>query len=163
MWCRAVLGVARGPLCRWLAGWALSCYASSWVPLCAAGLLWWCCCCAVKLHHARPRQRGVGLLAPSTWAPFPPQTGKVIPHGTIGREYSTHSRKDKKKKGARGNLAGGPRSGKGKMLGLGVSICEWNNKRNTSARQPISRLRRASSCSRDANEDVPTHTCRTDG
>lgn len=112
VWCRAVLGVVRRwPACLWLGAAGL---ASCWVPVLLPGGFWWCWlagCCAVKLHHARPRQRGgvVGLLAPPTW-PYPPfssQTDKVIPHGTIGRETSTGSRKgeksEKKKEGAGGN------------------------------------------------------------
>lgn len=121
----------------------------------------WLACCAVKLHHARPRQRVVGLLAPPTWPPFPPQTGQGhSPRYDRMRILNGFTQRQKKKRAWAGILCLGC-LGAGREKAWG--ICEWNSKRNTSARQPISRLRRASSCSRDANEDVPTHTCRTDG
>lgn len=66
--------VRRWPACLWLGAAGL---ASCWVPVLLPGGFWWCWlagCCAVKLHHARPRQRGVGggLARPSHMALTPP-------------------------------------------------------------------------------------------
>lgn len=113
VWCRAVLGVVR----RWPAclGWALLASLAAGCQCCYraafGGAGWLAAALSSCIMHDHVNGGGVvGLLAPPTWPypPFPPQTDKVIPHGTIGRETSTGSRKGetrekKKKEGAGGN------------------------------------------------------------
>lgn len=113
VWCRAVLGVVRRwPACLWLGAAGL---ASCWVPVLLPGGFWWCWlagCCAVKLHHARPRQRGgvVGLLAPPTWPspplPTPDRQGHSPRYDRTRNLNGFTQRRDereKKKEGAGGN------------------------------------------------------------
>lgn len=176
MWCRAVLcawGCAVvGPPCL-LAGRRP---ASCWVLRCQCR----CRACLVVLATAalstcimHDHVNGGWACSPLPHGPPPLPTPDRQGHsprcdrmrnlnGFITQRPRERARREGegKKRGRGREFAWGPLGAGWEKLGALVNA---NNKRNTSARQPISRLRRASSCSRDANEDVPTHTCRTDG
>ena len=127
-WCCARVAVARRLLAglgRWLDGTS------------AAG-----CLVLLRCQAASCTTTSTGGLArPLHMAPLPPDRQGHSPRRDRMRTLNKHSRD---KKGAGGKFCLGPLGAGRKRLGLGWTFCEWNNKRNSSARQPISRPRRPS-------------------